>query len=378
MPLAFGLHHSNEDFVRKSAIFRLPDLLPPALLKGTSLTWPCTSTVHPLQQRMTAESLDWVKSLNVMSDKKLAKFAKYEIMTLVAWAYRRASPEHFRLCSDFMHLFWIIDDRTDEQSSAEVEREVANIKRILANPDHISPDQGVLESVCQPLVISNFWLIIILIRHRWWKSVVDNLNPPPATKNRFLRDFISYLDSLPEEARDRETGRLRDRDEHFDLRRRTGGLLPSFDFIYIPFNLSDEVADHEIVNRMTRVTGDLVIIANDVYSYNVEQAGGQKRVAHNIVDVVLRERQKGVQDAMDVVGAIYRELFISLVDDYNNIPTFDSPEQNEVLREYTLGLLDWVQANVEFSLASQRYFGAKAGSKEIRTNRWVELLPLKN
>lgn len=217
----------------------------------------------------------------------------------------------------------------------------------------------------------------VLTFNRWWKSVVDNLNPPPATKRRFLVDFISYLDSLPEEARDRETGRLRDRAEHFDLRRRTGGLLPSFDFIYMPLDLSDEVANHEVVKRITLATGDLVIIANDVYSYNVEQAGGQKRVAHNIVDVVLRERQKGVQDAMDVVGANYRELFISLVNDYNNLPTFDDPAQNEVLREYALGCLDWVEANVEFSLDSQRYFGSKAGSPDVRSTGWVELMPLK-
>ncbi|KAL1851842.1 hypothetical protein Plec18170_006145 [Paecilomyces lecythidis] len=310
---------------------------------------------------MTVESLDWVKSLNVMSNERLAKFTKYEIMTLVAWAYRRANPEHFRLCADFMHLFWIIDDRTDEQPSIEVEREVANIKRVLKDPSFISPEQGVLERVCQS----------------WWKRVVDELKPPLATKNRFLRDFISYLDSLPEEARDRETCHLRGREEHFNLRRRTGGLLPSFDFIYIPFNLPDEVADHEIVKKMSIVTGDLVIIANDVYSYNVEQSGGQKRVAHNIIDVVLRERQKGVQDAMDVVGAVYSDLFLSLVDYYNNLPTFNEPEWNEVLREYALGLLDWVEANVEFSLGSQRYFGAQAGSAEIRTNRWVDLLPLK-
>ncbi|KAJ9311140.1 hypothetical protein DTO271D3_8593 [Paecilomyces variotii] len=357
-----GMRCPNESLVCKPGVLRLPDLLPSALLKGTSERWPCTSAPHPLKQEMTVESLDWVKSLNVMSDERLAKFAKYEIMTLVAWAYRRASPRHFRLCADFMHLFWIIDDRTDEQPSIEVEREVANIKRVLEDPSFISPEQGVLEGVCQS----------------WWKRVVDELKPPLATKNRFLRDFISYLDSLPEEARDRETCHLRDREEHFDLRRRTGGLLPSFDFIYIPFDLPDEVADHEIVKKMTIVTGDLVIIANDVYSYNVEQSGGQKRVAHNIVDVVLRERQKGVQDAMDVVGAVYRELFLSLVDYYNDLPTFNEPEHNEVLREYALGLLDWVEANVEFSLDSQRYFGAKAGSAEIRTNRWVELLPLKN
>lgn len=147
-----GMRCPNESLVCKPGVIRLPDLLPSALLKGTSERWPCTSAPHPLKQEMTVESLDWVKSLNVMSDEKLAKFAKYEIMTLVAWAYRRASPKHFRLCADFMHLFWIIDDRTDEQPSIEVEREVANIKRVLEDPSFISPEQGVLEGVCQSSV----------------------------------------------------------------------------------------------------------------------------------------------------------------------------------------------------------------------------------
>jgi hypothetical protein len=69
------------------------------------------------------------------------------------------------------------------------------------------------------------------------------------------------------------------------------------------------------------------------YSYNVEQAGGLKCVAHNFVEVVLRERKKGLQDAMDFVGQICRDLFISLVEDYNNLPTLDDPEQDQVLKE---------------------------------------------
>jgi hypothetical protein len=73
-----------------------------------------------------------------------------------------------------------------------------------------------------------------------------------------------YLDALIEEAEDRETGRVRSRDEHFDLRRRTGSIMASFDFVYIPFHLSDNVVEHEIVNRMTVTTGDLVISGNDI------------------------------------------------------------------------------------------------------------------
>lgn len=142
----------NHTSVRALGLFKLPDLLPPALLDGTSAVWPGNSPIHTLKQTMTIESMAWVKSLGVMSDKKLAEFAKYEIMILVAWAYRRASPQHFRLCSDFMHLFWIIDDITDDLRSVEVMREVAKIKRILADPHDASTRPSVLESVCQRLV----------------------------------------------------------------------------------------------------------------------------------------------------------------------------------------------------------------------------------
>jgi hypothetical protein len=81
-------------------------------------------------------------------------------------------------------------------------------------------------------------------------------------KARFLADFGAYLRSLPEEARDRESGHLRGFKDHFELRRQTGGLLPSFDFIVMPFDLPDVIMDHPHIKRMTLRTGDLVIIAN--------------------------------------------------------------------------------------------------------------------
>ena len=96
----------------------------------------------------------------------------------------------------------------------------------------------------------------------FWTSVLKDINPPPATKARFIADFDSYVGSLPEEAEDRQSGRLRSIEAHFHLRRRTGGLLPSFDFIYMPFELPDVIAEHPHIKRMTLATGDLVIIAN--------------------------------------------------------------------------------------------------------------------
>ncbi|USP79032.1 hypothetical protein yc1106_06306 [Curvularia clavata] len=295
-----------------------------------------------------------------MSGKETEKFTN-EAMTLVAWVYRQANTEHFRLCADFMHFFWVIDDITDHQSSVENQHVAANMECILADPSEMPCDDGVLEKMCRS----------------FWTNILDQLNSLTATKDRFVSHLMSYMEAVQEKTKDRETGRLRSRSEHFDLRRRTGGVRPSFDFIYMPFHLSEHVVNHEVIERMAVTTGDLVVIANDVYSYNVEQAGGQKRVAHNIVDVVLRERGRGVQDAMDVVGKMYRDLSISLLNDYNNLPQFDKIGQNEVIQEYALGLLDWVEANVEYSLNSQRYFGKEAGSQKVRISRMVKLLPKK-
>lgn len=91
-------------------------------------------------------------------------------------------------------------------------------------------------------------------RRSFWRSTLELLNPPPSTKARFLTDMEAYLRSLPEEAADRDSRRLRGLEDHFKLRHQTGCLLPSFDFVIIPFDLSDEVADHPHIKRMTLAT----------------------------------------------------------------------------------------------------------------------------
>lgn len=98
---------------------------------------------------MEIESLDLIRSFKSMSEKNMEKFARYGIMTLTAWAYRRSDADRFRLVSDLMHFFWIIDDLTDNQSLLENESQVANLKRILVDPTYTSSDDGVLENMCR-------------------------------------------------------------------------------------------------------------------------------------------------------------------------------------------------------------------------------------
>ncbi|KAF8817274.1 terpenoid synthase [Phlegmacium glaucopus] len=334
--------------------FRLPDIVP-------GEEWPFSCPTHSLAAKANTESLRWLKSFGQHSERALLNFSRYRIDVLVSWSYRHSGPDHYQLCSDLMYLYWLIDDITDKQTTEAALREADHMKIALADP-FAPPPQN--EAVLGKAVRS------------FWGTVLTKLNPPPQSKARFIKNFTSYINSLPEEAEDRQTGRLRNIEEHFHLRRRTGGLLPSFDFIYMPFELPDAIADHPHINRMTLAVGDLVITANDIYSWNVEQAGGQMTVAHNIVDVVKREKGLDMQGAFDFVEGMYLDIQKGLLDDLKNIPTFEGPE-NKVLKFYVEGLVEWVQGNVEFSLASGRYFRDLMGDADIRKTRLVAIYPPK-
>src|SRR5262245_13485639 len=79
--------------------FRVPDLLPGA-------DWPFSCPPNPFSASAAKESLEWIRNVHKCDDHVCDALARYRIDVLVAWSYRHASPGHYRLCSDFMHLFW--------------------------------------------------------------------------------------------------------------------------------------------------------------------------------------------------------------------------------------------------------------------------------
>lgn len=104
--------------------FRLPDIVP-------GEEWPFSCPQNPQVAKANMESLEWLKSFGMHDQKALQKFSRYRIDVLVAWSYRHAAPAHYRLCSDLMYLFWLIDDVTDKESTEAAEKEVYHMKLAL-------------------------------------------------------------------------------------------------------------------------------------------------------------------------------------------------------------------------------------------------------
>lgn len=65
---------------------------------------------------------------------------------------------------------------------------------------------------------------------------------------------------------------MRDVEGYFAVRRGTAGVKPVITVNQSQFSLPDRVVDHGVIQRLELITTDLVIVSNDLYSYNVESA----------------------------------------------------------------------------------------------------------
>ena len=108
----------------------------------------------------------------------------------------------------------------------------------------------------------------------------------------------------------------------------------------------------------------------DIFSYNIERARGQ--ALHNWVTLTALERNVGIQEAVDYLGALHHRTKESFLEATKNLPTWGEPIDIEV-RRYIDGIGNWVRANYEWSFESRRYFDTHAA--EVRRTLQLTMLP---
>lgn len=78
------------------------------------------------------------------------------------------------------------------------------------------------------------------------------------------------MDSVVQQAVDRNNNHIRDIDSYFEVRRDTIGAKPSFAICELYMNLPDTVMNHPVIMKLTELCIDLIIIGNDLCSYKME------------------------------------------------------------------------------------------------------------
>ena len=146
--------------------FILPDLF--------SLSTAFRDATNPHWKRASVESRKWVNSYNVFNDHRRAFFIQGQSELLVSHVFPYAGYEEFRTCCDFVHLLFIVDELSDEQSSVEARSTGEVFLNSMRDP---SWDDGsklahmTKEYVCFPLVLAlhltvKGWRVIASV-HGW-------------------------------------------------------------------------------------------------------------------------------------------------------------------------------------------------------------------
>ncbi|KAF7357309.1 Terpene cyclase [Mycena sanguinolenta] len=162
----------------------------------------------------------------------------------------------------------------------------------------------------------------------------------PTFQHHFIDKFQIYLDSMVQNAQDRMEDHNRSIDEYFEVRRVTIGVKAAVIINGIEMNIPEAVMRNERIATLIAAATDMILIANDVYSYNVEQARGDDR--HNLVAIVMRTENLSLVDTLDWISSLHDKLVQKFLDAFHQVPHYNDPEINRQVAEFAAGLGNWV------------------------------------
>ncbi|KZV99782.1 hypothetical protein EXIGLDRAFT_831178 [Exidia glandulosa HHB12029] len=328
------LSPTSEPAGSERIVYRLPDNL---------RIWPWPRRINPLYEQAKAESIAWIRELHAFSPKAQNAFEKGDFARLGALVEPDASYDVLRVTCDLMQLVFVFDDYTDRGCADEVRVMADAMMDGLRQPDGPKPH------------------MLGTMMKQFWQRVMPLASP--GVQSRFIAHFQDWVDSVVEQALDRDSARSRNVEEYMAVRRLTIGAYFAFVLHQLGQQVPDESAfDSPVIRRLETLAAEMIILANDAYSYNVEQARGD---THNVLAVVRDQYNWSLDRALQWLAEQHDELVADFLATIDSVP----PE----LAKYVDGLGNWVRANDAWSFESQRYFGK--GGLGVMSKREVILLP---
>ncbi|KAI0052312.1 terpenoid synthase [Auriscalpium vulgare] len=326
--------------------FRLPDPV-------EICHWPWPRMLNPHYAEVKAECVAWIHSFNAMSPKAQKAFDKCDFSLLASLIYPSLDRQHLRTGCDLMMLFFVFDEFTDKEDGKGVRKYVDIVVDAIEHPDRPRPaGEHVLGEITR----------------QFWERAIQTASA--ASQRHFVRTFKEYAEAVIEEASDRVSDRVRSIDDYLALRRLTAGPYPGFFPCEVRVDLPDDVFYHPSVANLTRLVAESVVVTNDTYSYNIEQAAGHQ--GHNIVTVVMREKHLSLPQAFEWVGNYHAGILTEFLESRQKLPSFGA-ELDAQVADYVEGLAHGVRGLDNWCFESGRYFGSKG--LEVQKHRTVGLLP---
>ncbi|KAG2069374.1 terpenoid synthase [Suillus decipiens] len=309
-------------------------------LPDTMIHWPWPRAINPHFEDVKAEVGASFRDFKALSPESQEAFDKCDF-------------EHVRIGCDLMNLFFLLEEYTDNENGAVTKDLVDLVIDALHNPHKMRP-----EGEC----------VLGEIARQFWARAIKTASL--SSQRHFLETFTAYLHAVVVEALDREQGHRRSIDDYLKLRRLTIGATPSFAICEMGMDLPDEAFYHPTVVELVECSTDMIIIGNDMVSYNKEQAVGNE--GHNLISTIMLELGLDIGGAIAWAAHYHAELQKRFIDGLAKVPSWGA-SVDVLVKEYLDGIAIWPRADTCWSYEGQRYFGTRG--PEIQKTRLVPLLP---
>ncbi|KAI0265534.1 terpenoid synthase [Gloeopeniophorella convolvens] len=326
--------------------FYIPDLLKDWQWRGR--------LINPHYQEVKEVSESWTRSFGAFSPKAQHAFDRCDFNLLASLAFPLHDKARLRTTCDLINTLSVFDEHTDFAHEDDVQIMANNFVDAVRNPHTARPkDEWVGGEIAR----------------QFWELAVETASPQ--SQKHFIEALCQYTQSIVEQAADRSREHIRDVQDYLEVRIWSAAIKPCFVLLELDMNLPDEVYHHPVVEELTNLAAQMIMLSNDITSYNLEQARGDD--THNIVTIIMHNHKTDIKGSMDWVIKYHKELEERFMDLYENkIPKFGEPIDAEVA-QYVDGLGRWVRGNDYWEFESERYFGTKG--LEIQQTRWVALMP---
>ncbi|KAI0752004.1 terpenoid synthase [Fomes fomentarius] len=325
-------------------------------LPRTMARWPIPRrTVSPFYEEVAEESAEWFRSFNALSPSAQKAFDHGKFGLLVCLICATDNKEHFRAACNLMILFFAFDDYTDELNEAQA-RAIADIcMDVLQNPSKERPREEA---------------ILGEIMRRFWTHFAQNATS--ISRTRFISTWDHYTTAVAEQARDRDGGRLRTVEQYMVLRRLTIGHEPFCAAAAMGLELPEEVYEHPLLHALRADVVDIVILDNDMVSYNKERATGDD--LHNVLNIAMHEYDLDIDGALEWLAQQHRDRVDHAISIWPQVLALSfSPQIDLDLAFYVDHLMNWPRGQDSWNFESGRYFGRDG--LRVQKERTVQLSP---
>ncbi|KIJ44869.1 hypothetical protein M422DRAFT_47084 [Sphaerobolus stellatus SS14] len=329
-----------------SQTFRLPPL------HETFSVFP-DNGLNPNYNACRAQSRAWISKYNVqVCGPKMRAFmdnCNFELSN--AYVYPYAQPAGLRATMDLANILWLYDEYTDMQTGEDAAKAAVTVSKTLLNPEYDD----------------DTWICHMM--RDFYVNHIQKCRPNVA--HRFIENFCRYTEVVGTEAKLREKNEVLDIPGYVALRREISAVRTCFDLVEYCLDLDfpDYVHKDPIFVIGYNAAMDLVFWANDLFSYNSEQAKGH--AAANVVTVIMTSKKMNLQSTVDFIAGFCEALTFQLLDAKRALSLHEDPTFSRDAVRCLEAFGDWVRGNDAWSFATTRYFGPE--NKIVKETRIVKL-----